>query len=173
MYRGVTGEILIAQSVGLWTVIEVSSSTIWYLHMKLMLHSTLRILHFICREAVWAYAVSEAYFIILRSCCQTALLAWRLVSFHTENRKWQDGAQRGGTTYLTTGGRDCNWRNVNVSIFTFTEAPRREGSIWGLGYYTHIWRADKVQNPGSDKMLQKVIRQFNVQLNTSINNTVE
>ena len=74
-FRGVTWEILIAQSVGLWTVIEVTSSTIWYLHMKLMLHSTLRILHFICQEAVWARTVSAAYFIILQRCCQTALLA--------------------------------------------------------------------------------------------------
>lgn len=147
MYRGVTGEILIAQSVGLWMVIEVTSSTIWYLHMKLMLRSTLGILHFICQEAVWACTVSEAYFIILQRSCQTALLAWRLVSFHTENRKWQDGAQRGGTTYLTTGGRDCNWRNVNVSIFTFSEAPRRKGSIWGIRSYIPIWRTNKVLSP--------------------------
>lgn len=134
-YRGVTGEILIAQSVGLWTVIEVSSSTIWYLHMKLVLRSTLGILHFICREAVWARTVSGAYFIILQRCCQTASLARSLVSFQTENRKWQDGVQRGGTTHLTTGGRDCNKRNVNVSIFTFTAAPGRKSSSWDTGWH--------------------------------------
>lgn len=133
MYRGVTGEFLIAQSVGLWTVIEVSSSIIWYLHTKLVLHSTLGILHFICRGAVWA-CIWEAYFIILQRCCQTALLARRLVSFHTENRRWQDGAQRGGTTHLTTGGRDCNWRNVE---YFHTEAPRRKDSVWSLKDYTH------------------------------------
>lgn len=140
MYRGVTGEILIAQSVGLWTVIEVSSSTIWCLHMKLMLHSTLRILHFICRGGL-SKPVLYLRPISLFSSAAARLLCWqwRLVSFHTENRKWQDGAQRGGTTYLTSGGRDCNWRNVNVSIFTFTQAPRREGlhlRSWIL--YTHM-----------------------------------
>lgn len=126
MYSGVTGEILIAQSVGLWMVIEVSSSIIWYLYMKLMLHSTLRILHFICREAVWASTVSETYFIIFQCCCQTALLDWRLISFHTENRKWQDGAQRGGTMYLTTGGRDCNWK-CECKYFHIHWGTRRKG----------------------------------------------
>lgn len=32
----------------------------------------------------------ETYFIIFQCCCQTASLAGRPISFHTENRKWQD-----------------------------------------------------------------------------------
>lgn len=134
---------------------EASSSTIWCLHMKLVLHSTLRMLHVICR-AGWglSVALSEACFIILKRCCQT-FLAWRLVSFHTENRKWQDGVQRGGTAHLTTGGRDCNRRNVNVSISTCTEAAERKGFTWCLEY-AHVWNVNKVWGTKTDKVQEKV-----------------
>lgn len=51
-------------------------------------------------EPVWAW--TETYLIALQCCRQPALLARGLVWFHRENRKWQDGVQRGGTTHQTS-----------------------------------------------------------------------
>lgn len=48
---------------------------------------------------------TKTYLIALQCRCQPALLAQGLVRFHAQNRKWQDGVQRGGTTHQTSVAR--------------------------------------------------------------------
>lgn len=136
MYR-VTGEILIAQSVGLWTVIEVSSSTISIIYI---LCSCYIALEEYCISSVRRLSELVLYLkpISLFSKATARLLCWHGNSSQFIRRIENDKTERKGAEQRTwqLGARDCNWRYVNVSIVTFTEAPKREGCIRDLWYYT-------------------------------------